>query len=339
MKPAFLLQPIMGLLVAVMGSGHASAAITALHSPAELASGSTLTFNGYPNYTFVNTLFQTAGLTFTRDDGDPIYLLDWTSLGRETTSLDGVLATVRNVVVDPNWSTHLNVISARPLSALGAYFGNDQGDADFSRIRLSIYTAAGELLGSVEVAANGNTHVDQFVGVYSDIPFSQIRFENLDASGVPSRSYSVVIDDLVFALPDTDGDGIPDNRDDCPNTVRGAVVDHHGCSIKQLVPCTGPPSGGEWKNHGEYVLAVARTAKAFLGPSLITRQQASDLIAAAARSDCGKKPKITRPPPRPSERHFKPKGQGTGGGQTVTQTFTTNPRPIRSEPVVIKRTQ
>ena len=306
MKPPFMLQRIVGLLLAVLGCSHASAAVTALPSPAELTDRITLTFNGYPDYTAANTLFQNAGFTFTRDDGAPIYLLDWTALGRETTSPDGVLATVRNVVVDPNWATHLNLISHRPLSAVGAWFGNDQGDPDFSRIRISVYAAAGQLLGSLEVAANSNTHVDQFIGLRSDVPFTRIRFENLDASGAPSDGYSVVIDDLVFALLDADGDGIADEHDDCPDTAPGAIVDDHGCSIEQLAPCSGPPSGGTWNNHGEYVLAIAKTAKTFLGLGLITRRHAQDVIAAAAKADCGKKPNVPRPTPRSLERRLKP---------------------------------
>src|SRR5204862_37358 len=47
---------------------------------------------------------------------------------------------------------------------------------------------------------------------------------------------------------DTDGDGVPDAFDLCPNTLPGAIVDAHGCSLAQLCPCDGP-----WRNHGEYV--------------------------------------------------------------------------------------
>jgi len=88
---------------------------------------------------------------------------------------------------------------------------------------------------------------------------------------------------------DSDGDGVPDGADLCPNTVTGAIVDGTGCSIDQLNPCAGPWSGGIWRNHGQYVSAVAKTAEAFLALGLITREQADMVVTAAARSNCGKK--------------------------------------------------
>jgi hypothetical protein len=291
MKQHRSFQTIIGLFVVFLWISNSSGAITALSSPTDITSGVTVNFDGYPDYTIANTLFQSQGLIFTRDDGYRIYLLDWSSLGRATTSPDGVLATV--LFLDPTWATHLNIISAFPLYALGAYFGNDQGNSDFATIRMSAYASTGDLLGSVEVTANGNTDVDQFIGIRSDIPFSRVRFENLTASGAQSQLYSVVLDDLVFALSpavgDSDGDGVPDAEDDCPNTPPGAIVDGHGCSIEQLVPCEGPPSGGSWKNHGKYVSAFARTAEGFLALGLITQERKDVLVTAAAKSTCGKK--------------------------------------------------
>src|SRR5437667_148780 len=58
---------------------------------------------------------------------------------------------------------------------------------------------------------------------------------------------------------DADADGVPDSLDLCPSTPGGAIVDEHGCSLEQIAPCSGPASGGTWKNHGQYVSAVAQT--------------------------------------------------------------------------------
>jgi hypothetical protein len=88
---------------------------------------------------------------------------------------------------------------------------------------------------------------------------------------------------------DSDGDGVPDDRDECPDTQPGAIVDANGCSIDDLVPCAGPASGGRWKNHGEYVSSVVKTAEAFVAARLITTGQKDAIVAAAARSSCGKK--------------------------------------------------
>jgi hypothetical protein len=86
---------------------------------------------------------------------------------------------------------------------------------------------------------------------------------------------------------DTDLDGIADSVDQCPGTPLGAVVDADGCSIDQLVPCDGPASGGSWKNHGQYVSAVAQVVNEFLAEGLITEDEADQVMAQAAESRCG----------------------------------------------------
>jgi len=81
---------------------------------------------------------------------------------------------------------------------------------------------------------------------------------------------------------DSDGDGVPDVRDDCPGTLAGAVVDFHGCSIEQLCPCDG-----EWKDHRQYVDCVLTTAWDFYRRGLITSVGRQEVIWEAAGSDCG----------------------------------------------------
>ena len=92
---------------------------------------------------------------------------------------------------------------------------------------------------------------------------------------------------LEVVVPDADGDGVPDDRDECPGTMTGAVVDAHGCSIEQLAPCNGPRGGGTWRNHGEYLQAVASAVRDFLGQGLIDGQKARNIFTAAAQSNCG----------------------------------------------------
>ena len=89
---------------------------------------------------------------------------------------------------------------------------------------------------------------------------------------------------------DGDRDGVVDYLDECPGTAVGAVVNEHGCSIEQLVPCAGPVTGGMWKNHGHYVLAMLRATAEFESAGLISKQERRAIMRAAARSDCGKKP-------------------------------------------------
>src|SRR5881296_986892 len=88
---------------------------------------------------------------------------------------------------------------------------------------------------------------------------------------------------------DADEDGVSDSLDLCPGTVAGAIVDANGCSIDQIAPCSGPASGGTWKNHGQYVSTVAQAAEAFVEQRLISEAQAEEIVAQAAQSNCGAK--------------------------------------------------
>jgi hypothetical protein len=88
---------------------------------------------------------------------------------------------------------------------------------------------------------------------------------------------------------DEDADNVPDDVDQCPGTPSDSVVNAQGCSLDQLVPCAGPASGGTWKNHGQYVKAFNKASKQFVAAHLITRRERGQLVAHAARSNCGKK--------------------------------------------------
>ncbi|HEY6865998.1 MAG TPA: hypothetical protein VI792_02010 [Candidatus Eisenbacteria bacterium] len=158
----------------------------------------TINFDDHPAGVDASTLYQSQGITFTRDDGQGIPILDWSSLRRTTTSPPNVLATIYQPPVSTTYVTHLNVIASAPLVAIGAYFGNDQGSFDFAFIRLTAYDASNQEVGSVEVAVNNNTSVDQFIGLTSAIPFVRARFENFASTRLPSGNYSVVLDDLTF---------------------------------------------------------------------------------------------------------------------------------------------
>jgi hypothetical protein len=82
---------------------------------------------------------------------------------------------------------------------------------------------------------------------------------------------------------DADRDGVPNDRDQCPDTPSGAIVNAHGCSIAQLCPCDGP-----WRNHGEYVEHILDHAWQFYRDGLISVAERRDIIRDAATSDCGR---------------------------------------------------
>src|SRR5215469_596886 len=59
--------------------------------------------------------------------------------------------------------------------------------------------------------------------------------------------------------------------------------------INELVPCSGPATGGTWKNHGQYVSSVAHAAQRLAREGCISEQEKGKIVSAAARSNCGKK--------------------------------------------------
>jgi OmpA-OmpF porin, OOP family len=76
-----------------------------------------------------------------------------------------------------------------------------------------------------------------------------------DSNGAPSVSYFMLTGGLTFGIGahgrDTDGDGVPDSRDQCPATPKGATVDKKGCPsdtdgdgvLDGLDQCTTTPKG------------------------------------------------------------------------------------------------
>ncbi len=83
---------------------------------------------------------------------------------------------------------------------------------------------------------------------------------------------------------DIDDDGVLNDFDECEDTPVDEIVDpSNGCSIEQLVPCDE-----DWKNHGKYVSALAKTSNSFVNQGLITEDEKDDLMGEMASSDCGK---------------------------------------------------
>ena len=119
------------------------------------------------------------------------------------------------------------------------------------------------------------------------INFNYVGISQVVFSASPSSQF--VMDNLMVSNLDSDGDGVPDDQDQCPDTPSGAVVNEHGCSIDQLVPCSGPATGGTWKNHRQYVAELIAVADTFVAGGFITTDERDAVVRAARRSDCGKK--------------------------------------------------
>ena len=106
---------------------------------------------------------------------------------------------------------------------------------------------------------------------------------------IATNSGKAVFENITIGPPDQDFDGVPDSADACANTPPCSFVDNSGCSIDQLAPCSGPASGGTWKNHGQYVAAVAQAVESFLAQGVIDQEQADAIVSAAGQSPCGSK--------------------------------------------------
>lgn len=89
---------------------------------------------------------------------------------------------------------------------------------------------------------------------------------------------------------DDDNDGVLDTADRCASTSLGVVVDPTmGCSIAQICPSSGPMgTTTKWKNHGQYVSCVSKTADSFLLQGLITQAQKDATVSKAGQSNIGK---------------------------------------------------
>jgi hypothetical protein len=95
------------------------------------------------------------------------------------------------------------------------------------------------------------------------------------------------------APADGDGDGVPDEEDQCPGSAPDEIVDANGCSIEQLVPCHG-----RWRNHGDYLRALKKVSSDFVAGRLITRAEQRAILRAGAQSNCGKpRWQVRRPAP------------------------------------------
>jgi hypothetical protein len=87
---------------------------------------------------------------------------------------------------------------------------------------------------------------------------------------------------------DVDGDEVANAADACELTPLGELVGSIGCSIEQLCPCDAPRQSTEpWKNHGQYVSCMTKAAQSFAADEVISDNEKSDLVNAAAQSSCG----------------------------------------------------
>ena len=176
-----------------------TAAVYELESPAEIQGGITLKFDEFAAGTVMNNRYPQFGIRFSRDDAQAVTAYDYVEIGRTTSSPRNVLSTAWVPGVNTTYVSHLNATWVVPQFAIGAYWGGDRGNPDFTAMRLSAFSATGELVGSLTVDGNGIRNADQYIGLASDVGFTSVRFEALNSEGGISSSFAIAIDDLKFS--------------------------------------------------------------------------------------------------------------------------------------------
>lgn len=181
--------------------------------------------------------------------------------------------------------------------------------------------------GAVDVDEDGDTEL--LIGYPGALPFARVNVipaptppepnvYEADLTGSGLGLAIAVIPNLGFALgepllnggavhvyrvgDDSDGDGVPDAQDHCPDSILTATVvignrdsgvenrvDEEGCSIADLIAALEPEGG--YRNHGQFVSRATKLFKSLRKEGLISKQEQQSLQKAAARSDIGKKKK------------------------------------------------
>ncbi len=198
MRTQFILAALS--IVGAAWTACVEAAVIELDAPGDIVGGTTLRFDEAPAGTVMNNRYYgSLGIQFFRPDARAVTAYDYVSIGRTTSSGRNVLSTGIVPGVSSALSTSLTILTTVPQFAVGAYWGNDRGDSDFTAMRLSVFDQTGGLIGAVTVNGNGIRNVDQYIGIASDVPFARFQFENLNANGDPSQFFAVSIDDLKYS--------------------------------------------------------------------------------------------------------------------------------------------
>lgn len=94
--------------------------------------------------------------------------------------------------------------------------------------------------GRIDVRGVYDDYLDNvFDGVVTagiEIPLGRARTETVERVVTVEKEVEVIKEVLKEVAPvDSDGDGIPDNIDECPNTLPGVRTDNRGCAIGQTL--------------------------------------------------------------------------------------------------------
>jgi hypothetical protein len=88
---------------------------------------------------------------------------------------------------------------------------------------------------------------------------------------------------------DSDGDGVGDACDSCPDTPPSDTPIGSGCSLGQKCPCDGPTPDRAWDNQREYVQCVASQLKLLRQKGQLGKAELRLLLQDAVHSGCGRR--------------------------------------------------
>jgi hypothetical protein len=154
-------------------------------------------FDDMVHHQCVNVYYLDQGIQFERDDGFCVHAYDYAASPRITTSPPMVLATTSGPGA-PTYLPHINLLFSEDTYAVGAFFGNDEQAGEVWT--LEVFDANDVAVGAVTVVANGNLHVDQYLGLASGIPFRRARVDH------PIIWRSAVLDDVAFVFNQPPGE-------------------------------------------------------------------------------------------------------------------------------------
>lgn len=192
---------------------------------------------------------------------------------------DGYFFTFRPTCLDDGW-----------LDGPTQVQGN--GESDYSSIGMNFSGTA-----TARINSDGTVIAEV---INQDLDTDQVEIsDNTWTSGkIALRTWGKAWVDTVtvsytIAVADTDGDGIGDELDFCPDTLAGATVGATGCSGVQEVT-EACPVDGDYRNHGDYVSCTSHAVEEAVADLLLTEAEGEAIVSAAGQSDIGKKEKSNK---------------------------------------------
>ena len=239
--------------------------------------------DAYADWGVTFYIVDTTRHPFVVTEGAPRYACEAVING--VTVEDPATSGVNSMTDGIRWRQELGASFDQPVSEVSLQlidFGDCRVQNRTVTVSLNAYDEFGTLVASDAIPITGYPAGDpqDGQGVEFRVQGSGIRYVETDHAG---DDCGKAIDDFTFTIEssDSDGDGVLDADDLCPDTAAGAVIDGSGCAIDQHCPCDDG-----WRNHGEYVSCVSWTATDFVIQGLLASE--GPTVSSAARSSCGR---------------------------------------------------